>query len=431
MSGVNFFNKLPRTRLYFKPVETFIKSVRHLPKLKTRGKISRKFEAEFSRHSQTRHAVSFPHARVALHYILKHLNLPAGSEVILTPVTVPDLINVFLSFNLRPVFVDFEHHSCNINYSLIEQNINPKTRLLFITHLSGIPSEMKQIEKLAEKYKLKIIEDASQALGAGIYGQALGSFGFASIFSISTLKTVATYHGGMACTNDDRLASYLKDCATALPLPSPLQFLEYFIRDNAFFLATQRKLFSLLTYYAVLIGESLTPKLLKDVQSGNILARDTTLYALQKRTALPEQLFIQYTEYQADLGLLALEHLQEENNKRRELSLLLYELLEQKNINGLPKLPQGESSTFWRFPLFVENPSHFKTFLRNKYIDCSNTNLICMSREKMFVEIARACPNAETFTDRAVFLPVHSSFSKTDMRSIATVVAEYFRQDGV
>lgn len=430
MSGVSVFNKLPRTGLYFRPLGTLLRTLKHLPEIKGRGEICCKFENDFRRRVNLKRAVTFPHARVALHFILEYLNLEEGTEVLMTPITVPDIVNVFLSYNLKPVFADLEENGCNIDLQEMKKKISAKTGLIFITHLCGIPSRMPEIMELANRHKIKVIEDASQALGASIKGSLMGSFGFASIFSISTLKTVATYHGGMALTNDDELALYLDKKASELPLPNALQFLEYYARDNAFYLATDRIFFTLFTYYAVKLGEEVAPKLLKELQSGNILSSDRTRYALQKRTKLPEELFVQYTEYQADLGLLTLPDLDIGNSLRRELSLLLYNKLSEAGLEGVINLPDGEHSTFWRFPFFVKQPDAFRKFLRKKYIDSSTTNLICMSRQDMFGEIQQDCPNAECFTDKAVFLPVHSGYKKADMISVAKVVMEYFENGG-
>lgn len=162
-------------------------------------------EEKFAALCGVQHAVATSNGTTALHLALLANGVGPGDEVITVSFTFMATVSTILMTGARPVFVDIEADTFNINPGLIEAAITPRTKAILLVHLYGYPCEMGPIMALAEKHGLKVIEDACQAVGATYRGQTTGSFGTGT-FSLYATKNIMTGEGGMITTNDDALA---------------------------------------------------------------------------------------------------------------------------------------------------------------------------------------------------------------------------------
>ncbi|MDQ3907933.1 MAG: aminotransferase class I/II-fold pyridoxal phosphate-dependent enzyme, partial [Acidobacteriota bacterium] len=175
------------------------------------------FEGRFAAYHGAAHAVAASYGRMAFYYILRALDLPEGSEIIFPALTFWVVPEMARRAGLRPVFVDVDPATFNIDPSRIEAAITDRTRAIVPTHLYGQPCEMTDVMRVAEKHDLTVIEDCAQAAGARYRGRPVGTFGAASFFSFQMLKGINTYGGGMALTDDERLAARARELAEAEP----------------------------------------------------------------------------------------------------------------------------------------------------------------------------------------------------------------------
>jgi dTDP-4-amino-4,6-dideoxygalactose transaminase len=162
-------------------------------------------EEKFAALCGVKHAIATSNGTTALHLALLANGVGPGDEVITVSFTFMATVSTILMTGARPVFVDIEADTFNINPALIEAAITPRTKAILLVHLYGYPCDMAPIMALAEKHGLKVIEDACQAVGATYHGQTTGSFG-AGTFSLYATKNLMTGEGGMITTNDDALA---------------------------------------------------------------------------------------------------------------------------------------------------------------------------------------------------------------------------------
>src|SRR5436305_3389774 len=160
------------------------------------------FEGRFADYHGIDHAVAASFGRMAFYYILRALDLPAGSEIIFPALTFWVVPEMARRAGLRPVFVDVDPTTFNLDPAKIEAAITERTRAIVPTHLYGQPCEMTEIMRAAERHDLIVIEDCAQAVGARYRGRRVGTFGTASFYSFQLLKGINTYGGGMALTND-------------------------------------------------------------------------------------------------------------------------------------------------------------------------------------------------------------------------------------
>lgn len=169
----------------------------------TTGRKVKQFEAEFAERVGAKHAIAVNSATAAMHLALEAIGLREGDEVITTPYTFAATAEVVRYFNARPVFVDIDPVTLNINPELIEAAIGPRTRAILPVHIAGLPCEMDAINEVAGKHNLVVIEDAAHAFPCVYKGRSIGSISHFTCFSFYATKTITTGEGGMITTDRD------------------------------------------------------------------------------------------------------------------------------------------------------------------------------------------------------------------------------------
>jgi len=170
-----------------------------------------KFEREFALFCQTRFALGVGSGTEALWVALISAEIGNGDEVITTPNTFIATAEAITFSGAKPVFVDIDDKTYQINHQLIESVITPKTKAIIPVHLFGHPADMEPIMDIAQKYSLWVIEDACQAHGAEYKGKPVGSIGHAGCFSFYPGKNLGAYgEAGAVVTNHSELVEKIK-----------------------------------------------------------------------------------------------------------------------------------------------------------------------------------------------------------------------------
>ena len=163
------------------------------------------FEKRFAELCQVPEAIAVSTGTAALHLALIAHEIGYGDEVITTPFSFAATANAILLVGAVPVFVDIDPETCNIDPSLVEAAITPRTKAILPVHLYGNPCDMERLQAIAAEHHLVIIEDACQAHAASIGGKPVGSFG-TGCFSFYPTKNMTTGEGGMITTSDPLIA---------------------------------------------------------------------------------------------------------------------------------------------------------------------------------------------------------------------------------
>lgn len=156
-----------------------------------------KFENVFSKVVLNRECIAVNSGTSGLIVALLSLGIGRGDEVIVPSFTFAASANSIALVGAKPVFIDIDPRTFNLDVSLIEKLITSNTKAIMPVHLYGLPANMPEIVKIAEKYKLKIIEDAAQAHLAAIHSKPVGTFGHAAVFSFYPTKNMTSGEGGM------------------------------------------------------------------------------------------------------------------------------------------------------------------------------------------------------------------------------------------
>ncbi|MGA8108715.1 MAG: DegT/DnrJ/EryC1/StrS family aminotransferase [Acidobacteriaceae bacterium] len=163
------------------------------------------FEAALARYVGVPHAVAVSSGTAALHLSLLALNLQPGDEVIVPSFTFIAVANAVRYVGAQPVFADIDAETMNLAPASVEAAITPRTRALIVVHTFGRPADP-ALFAIAGRHNLRVIEDASEAIGAEVEGRRAGSFGDTGIFAFYPNKQITTGEGGVVVTRDPQLA---------------------------------------------------------------------------------------------------------------------------------------------------------------------------------------------------------------------------------
>jgi len=274
--------------------------------ISSKGEFINKFEDSFAAFIGSKYAISTSNGTTALHLALVSLGIGKGDEVIVPDLTFIATANSVVYTGARPVLVDVERETCNIDPNKIVIKITKNTRAILVVHLYGYPANMKKILEIGQKYNLKIIEDAAEAHGARInieprtkyqgHWPMVGSIGDVGCFSFYGNKIITTGEGGMIVTNNKAVADKIR-----------------LLRDHG-----QDKV---KRYYHKVIGYN-----------------------------------YRMTNMQAAVGLAQLERINEFIKKKREIAELYNKLL--KGVPGLilPTETKLAKNVYWMYCLIIDLP---------------------------------------------------------------------------
>jgi len=387
------------------------------PWLWKNGKAIKELEDEFKKYIGVKYAFSFNSGRSALYAILKALNevegLKKSDSVLLQAFTCNASINPILWQGLKPVYVDCDKDSFNMDINDLKTKISDKTKVLMVQHTFGLPANMDEVSK----NELILIEDCAHALGAEYRGQKVGSFGKASFFSFSRDKIISSIYGGMAITNDDNIGEALRQAQDKMGFPNPFWIFQqllhpillHFIILPIYNFLDLGKIFLVLSQWFHILSKAVHWKE-KRGERPDYFPR-----------ALPNALAVM-----AQNQFLKLERF---NHHRQNLANYYYENLKDTKF-VLPQKFEDRKNVFLRFT--VKHPQaheiiyeawHKQNILLGDWyttpIAPFDTKLDQMHYKK------RSCFNAEKLSKITLNLPTHINISKTDAEKIVKFLKKW------
>jgi len=276
-----------------------------------------RYQREFTDIFAAKSAYCFWKGRVALYAILKAMGVRAGDEVILPGYTCVMDVNPVKYLGARPVYVDIEPATFNININLLKEKITPSTKAIIAQHTYGYPCDMDAIMNIADKNNISVIEDCCLAFGSKYKGRIVGTFGKAAYFSFQWNKPYTTGLGGMVLTNDSELAENIESlCDKQLRKPS---------KKEVLMLAAQLAIYRALIYprttaLAQMVFRYLTKK-------GVVVGSSSTC---EFEPTMAPDFFKAASSIQAFSGLRQLKKIEQNIAHRRKMAELYDRLLAEK-----------------------------------------------------------------------------------------------------
>jgi len=375
------------------------------------------FEAAFARRAgmDPAHAVSASYGRMAFYYILKALNLPAGSEIVVPALTfwvVPALAKVA---GLKVVFADVDPATFTLSPEALERAITPATRAVVPTHLYGLPCDMGPILDIAARHKLLVIEDCAHALGATWNGRPVGTLGDASLFSFQTLKPLNCYGGGMALVRDAAVAARVRALAESERWPDEKRVTKrlfvgrlqrIFIRPWVFTISS----FPIL-WVSSLIGANPDVYLWEDIRSLD---------------PLPEPYTERFPNAQAAIGLAALEALDGWTELTRRHARAMDRALGDMPGIAIPVVPEDRTHVYYQYCVYGPQRDELVVRCVRRGVDIETLHVDVCSDLDLFagspVEPGGA-PGARRAAG-AMQIPVYSTLTDDQAARVARVVRD-------
>ena len=174
--------------------------------ISSEGPFITRFEQAFAGYVDRKHGVAVSNGSAALDIAIKALGIGPEDEVIMPTFTIISPAQSIIYAGAKPVLVDSDSITWNMDVTQIEAKITPRTKAIMVVHIYGLPADMNPVIDICKKYKLKLIEDAAEMHGQTYYGKKCGSFGDISTFSFYPNKHITTGEGGMIVCNDEELA---------------------------------------------------------------------------------------------------------------------------------------------------------------------------------------------------------------------------------
>ncbi len=338
------------------------------------GKYIAEFEKGFAGYCGTKYGITTTSGTTALHLALAALGIGKGDEVIIPAFTMGACAFSIVYTGAKPVLVDAEPETWNMDVTQIERKITPNTKAIMPVHIYGHPCDMDPIMDIARKHHIYVVEDAAEAHGAIYRGKMAGGMGDVGCFSFYANKIITTGEGGMIVTNNEKVADYARR-----------------LKDQAF---------------------------------------------SRERRFLHTDIGFNYrmTNIQAAIGLAQLEHIDRFVEMRRKNASLYNRQLQGVSGITLPKEKQWAKNVYWMYSIVVENEfgmnrDELMAFLRQKDVD-TRTFFIPMhvqpALNNMGLFKGEHYPVSEMLAERGLYLPSGSGLTEDQI----DVVCEAVRQAG-
>ena len=373
------------------------------------------FEAAFARRAgvEPPRAIAASYGRMAFYYILKALDLPAGSEIVLPALTfwvVPELAR---AAGLKVVFADIDPATFTMDPAALERAITPDTRAVVPTHLYGLPCDMDAIMRIASRHNLRVIEDCAHALGATFDGRPVGTFGDAGFFSFQTLKPLNCYGGGLALVKNAAVAANVRALAEAEPWPDQKRIenrllvgklQRIFIRPGVFSISA----FPIL-WVSSLIGANPDVYLWEDIRS---------------LTPLPDSYTERFPNVQAAIGLAALEHLDAWTARTQRHAMQMNDAFGTLPGITIPKVPERCSHVYYQYCVYGPERDELVVRCVRRGVDIETLHVDVCSDMELFSG-SRVIPEGAPGAHRAagaMQIPVYSTLTDAQAERVARVV---------
>lgn len=359
------------------------------------GENVKEFEKEIANKIGVKHAITVGNGTDALIIALKSLGIKEGDEVITTDYTFFATAEAIRFVGATPVFCDVELDTYNIDPSQIEEKITDKTKAIVCVHLFGNACKMDEINDIAKRHNLYVVEDAAQAINSQYKGKNVGNLGDVACFSFFPTKNLGCFgDGGMITTNDDDLATIIRALkvhgsgengmkAYAILNDEEVEVVEQNSGDNT--------VYNPLKYYNYLIGHN-----------------------------------SRLDEIQAAILRIKLKHLDEYTENRRSISHRYIEALKDTSL-VMPTETEGGKHVFHLFILQSENREEIESKLKEKGIATGTYYKVPMHLQKAFNDLGYKkgdFPNAEYLSERTFAIPLFPEMNDEEREYIINSIKE-------
>ncbi len=340
----------------------------------------REFERAFAEYLGVKHAIAVSSCTAALHLSLVVTGIGVGDEVITTPYTFTATAEAIRYVGAKPVFVDIDPETLNIDITKIAPAITSRTKAIMPVHIAGLPCDMDALQEICQAHNLVLIDDAAHAIPTEYNGQYIGTLGDLSAFSFYANKNMTTGEGGMITTNNDALAEPLRTMRL------------HGIDKDAWARQSKR----------------------------SIWRYDITTEGYKYNM----------TDIQAAMGLCQLMKLNKQHERRQNFAQIYQSELEKISQISTPFVPDNPTEHAWHLyiiQLHTGNRDEFVESLREENIECSVHYIplhLFEFYQKQYGYSVGDFPCAEEAFERVVSLPLHPGLTESGVHCVVDAIGQ-------
>ena len=375
----------------------------------------RQFEAAFARRAgvDPALAVTASYGRVAFYYILKALDLPAGSEIVMPALTFWVMPELARAAGLKVVFADVDPATFTMDPAALERAITPATRAVVPTHLYGLPCDMDAIMAIAGRHGLRVIEDCAHALGATFDDRPVGTIGDAAIFSFQTLKPLNCYGGGLALLRDPAVAARVRALAEAEPWPDEKRVTNRLLVGRLQRIFIKPWVFTISAFPILWVS--------------SLIGANPDVYlweTIRSLSPLPDNYTERFPNVQAAIGLAALEALDGWTERTRAHAKVMNESLGALPGMQAPVVPPRRTHVYYQYCVYGPQRDELVVRCVRRGIDIETLHVDVCSDMDLFAGetvVPEGAPGARRAAG-AMQIPVYSTLTDAQAARVARVV---------
>ncbi|HEY7790578.1 MAG TPA: aminotransferase class I/II-fold pyridoxal phosphate-dependent enzyme [Vicinamibacterales bacterium] len=368
------------------------------------------FEEAFARRVGGGRVITTAYGRMAFYYMLKALDLPAGSEIVMPALTFWVIPALAQAAGLKLVFADVDPATFTLDPDSFERAITPNTRVVVPTHLYGLPCDMDRILDIAGRHNLIVLEDCAHALGATYRGRPVGTFGQGALFSFQTLKPLNCYGGGAALVQSPALAERVAGFAYAEPWPSEERVNKRLFTGKLQRIFIRPWVFSISSFPILWLA--------------SWMGANPDVYLWEKiRTLspLPAEYTERFPNVQAAIGLAALGYLDDWTRQTQAHARLVTESI--ADIPGVvpPVVPPDRTHVYYQYCVYGPDRDKLVVNCVRRGVDIETLHVDTCSDLELFGDARTDAPGARRAAE-AMQIPVYSDLTDEQVQRVARTV---------
>ena len=371
-----------------------------------RGPQIAEFERAFEKRLGSGRAIATAYGRMAFYYMLKALQLPPGSEIVVPALTFWVIPALARAAGLKVVFADIDPDTFVLDPASLERVITDRTRVVVPTHLYGLPCDMDAIVTIAARHNLAVIEDCAHALGATYRGRPVGTFGTGALFSFQTLKPLNTYGGGAALVHDPAVAQRVADVVAALAWPSEDRIRKRLLIGRIQRILIRPNVFTWTSFPILWVAA------LWDANP------DVYLWErIRPLDPLPAEYTERYSNVQAALGLESLKYLDQWTAATQAHARRMDDAL--GNVLQVPRVPPDRTHMYYQYCAYGADRDRLIARCVRAGIDIESLHVdVCTGLTDLFPGPHIDVPGA-TRSEDAIQVPVYAALTDAQVARIA------------
>ena len=357
--------------------------------------------------------------RTALFLILKYLRIyKKKNEVIISPFTIFDLVNIVVSSGCKPIFVDHKKDSFEMDSNKIIKIIkkNKKVSSIIITHYCFNSENLFKLKSICKKHNVKIIQDCAIAVSSKYKKKSITNFSEYSFLSFNLFKFVPALTGGAIITSDIHLYEYANIEQNNFKVFNFAKLFILEIRSILIKILTSRIIFNLVTFHIFRYGEINNIKwIIKFTKN------DPNPYLRKQLDNFEKHKLNKFQIYHIKKMFINIEKYRK---IRSDNFLKLYNSIKSKNVKLINPSKFSEHS-FINFPILVNNKKKFRDFLFKNNFDSSKYFYRNCNNLKIFKKFKKNCKNLDNFEKQLIFLPIHHKITKEYLEKLTKLINTY------